>query len=145
MSNETKDFHFELPIDPKGQMRARSTVAGKFVRVYKDPKQVKAEREIFQHMEPYLPSAPLIGPLSIDIQAFLCVPPSYTKSVTANALLGLLLPTKKPDIDNLAKNILDVMNGRFYLDDKQVVDLNVSKRYGPTGKWVIDLTEYANA
>jgi len=35
--------------------------------------------------------------------------------------------TKKPDADNLAKAILDALNGIVYHDDSQVVDLHVRK------------------
>jgi Holliday junction resolvase RusA-like endonuclease len=36
--------------------------------------------------------------------------------------------TKKPDVDNVAKLILDAGNGIFYRDDRQVVRLGVEKR-----------------
>jgi Holliday junction resolvase RusA-like endonuclease len=36
-------------------------------------------------------------------------------------------PPSGPDVDNLAKFILDAMNGVTYYDDKQIVELNVSK------------------
>ena len=35
----------------------------------------------------------------------------------------------KPDIDNLAKLVLDSFNNRFFLDDSQVVELSCLKRY----------------
>ena len=38
--------------------------------------------------------------------------------------------TKKPDADNLAKAILDALNGVAYPDDAQIVKLTVRKRYG---------------
>ena len=38
-------------------------------------------------------------------------------------------PAKKPDIDNVAKAFLDAMNGTVYLDDTQVVELNIKKVY----------------
>lgn len=41
-------------------------------------------------------------------------------------------PLKKPDADNVAKIILDALNGIAYLDDKQVVDLGVHKSYNAT-------------
>lgn len=34
------------------------------------------------------------------------------------------------DLDNLAKSVLDGLNGVLYKDDKQIVDLHVSRRYG---------------
>ena len=40
-----------------------------------------------------------------------------------------IYPTIKPDTDNIAKSILDSLNGIAYKDDKQVVKLNVDKRY----------------
>jgi Holliday junction resolvase RusA-like endonuclease len=40
-----------------------------------------------------------------------------------------IYPTIKPDTDNIAKSILDSLNGIAYKDDKQVVKLTVEKRY----------------
>ena len=39
---------------------------------------------------------------------------------------------KKPDLDNIAKCFLDGMNDIVYLDDKQVVNLHVTKVYAET-------------
>lgn len=44
-------------------------------------------------------------------------------------LQGKILPTKKPDCDNIAKIICDALNGVAYKDDKQIVQLLVSKVY----------------
>ena len=44
-------------------------------------------------------------------------------------LCGRILPTKKPDVDNVAKIILDGLNCIAWDDDTQVVDLSVSKYY----------------
>lgn len=40
--------------------------------------------------------------------------------------------TIKPDLDNLAKAILDALNGVAYEDDAQVSDLHISRRWGET-------------
>lgn len=37
--------------------------------------------------------------------------------------------TKKPDIDNFVKFYMDCMNNVVYLDDSQVIELNVKKEY----------------
>ena len=37
--------------------------------------------------------------------------------------------TKRPDVDNLAKAVLDAMNGIAYHDDSQITQLNVVKAY----------------
>ena len=43
------------------------------------------------------------------------------------------------DIDNLAKGALDVMTGRVYEDDRQVIDLSASKTYGDPGRTVVQV------
>ena len=50
---------------------------------------------------------------------------------------GLILPTKKPDADNIAKAILDALNGLAFYDDAQVVYLQVSKRYSNEPRAVV--------
>ena len=40
-----------------------------------------------------------------------------------------IYPTTKPDTDNIAKSILDSLNGIAYKDDKQIVSLKVDKYY----------------
>ncbi len=50
-------------------------------------------------------------------------------------------PFKKPDIDNLAKGVLDSMtDGGFFTDDTRVVDLRARKRWGDPGV-LITVTE----
>ena len=85
------------------------------------------------------------SPLDVKIIAYFEVPKSYTKKRRINCLAGLELPTKKPDIDNVAKIVMDGMNPKtkrnkqlhkmvevmrgIYHDDKQVTTLVVKKRY----------------
>lgn len=68
--------------------------------------------------------------ISMQIIAVYPVPASYPKRDKVAALAGDLLPTKKPDIDNVAKVIADALNGLAYDDDAQITDLSVLKRYG---------------
>lgn len=67
-------------------------------------------------------------PLRVDITAFFGVPKSYTKK-QREAIKNGDFPNKKPDADNIAKVVLDALNGVAYEDDKQVVELRVSKAY----------------
>ena len=57
------------------------------------------------------------------------VPASWSKKKQAQALDGLMFPTKKPDVDNVVKAIFDALNGIVWGDDVQVVWLAASKRY----------------
>lgn len=49
--------------------------------------------------------------------------------------------THKPDIDNIAKIILDSLNGLVYKDDKQVSALLIFKDYGEEDKIIVELEE----
>lgn len=49
--------------------------------------------------------------------------------------------TKKPDVDNIAKIILDSLNGLAYKDDSQVSALLVLKDYGIENKIIVELEE----
>lgn len=52
-------------------------------------------------------------------------------------------PCVKPDIDKLTRTILDALTGVLYIDDSQVVKLEVCKQYGLGGVEIeaINLTE----
>lgn len=58
------------------------------------------------------------------------IPKSFSKKKHKEAVEGKIRPTKKPDVDNMAKSILDALNGVAYKDDSQVVDLSIEKYYG---------------
>jgi len=49
--------------------------------------------------------------------------------------------TKKPDSDNIAKAILDSLNGLAYKDDSQITELTVYKDYGTENKIIVELEE----
>ena len=53
---------------------------------------------------------------------------------------------KKPDCDNIAKSILDALNGIAYDDDSQIVSLDVTKLYSDTEEgvdlYMTEVTDY---
>lgn len=69
------------------------------------------------------------GPVSATIIVNCKIPQSYSKKRVKAILEGKELPTKKPDLDNVAKIILDSLNGIAYNDDAQVVGLFVCRVY----------------
>nr|DAF84577.1 MAG TPA: Endodeoxyribonuclease RusA [Myoviridae sp. ctY1522] len=54
----------------------------------------------------------------VDIVAYYPIPKRYTKADHAMALTGTLLPTARPDIDNIAKIVLDALNGIAWSERK---------------------------
>ncbi|EOU1465279.1 RusA family crossover junction endodeoxyribonuclease [Clostridium perfringens] len=69
------------------------------------------------------------GSIKALIIAYYKIPKSYSKKRVQAIRDGLEKPTKKPDADNIAKIILDSLNGIAYKDDSQIVELRVIKRY----------------
>ena len=76
-------------------------------------------------------------PLKVVIDAFFKLPKSATKKDRVDVLNHIKFPTVKADVDNIAKSILDGMNGYVYGDDAQVVDLVITKRYDCDDAFVI--------
>lgn len=71
----------------------------------------------------------LEGAIEAEIIAFFSIPKSASKKKQKLMADGEVLHTKKCDADNLAKTILDALNGIAFHDDSQVSILKVVKRY----------------
>lgn len=71
----------------------------------------------------------LEGPLEISIDFHFPIPQSYTKAARNKIKSGLMLHTKKPDIDNCIKTITDALNQFAYKDDSQIVSVIARKHY----------------
>ncbi len=76
-----------------------------------------------------------------EIEVLVAVPKSDSKTKKKAKIEGMIRPTVKPDCDNLAKSILDSLNGLAYHDDKQVVELVVKKYYAENAEVKIKLSE----
>lgn len=79
-------------------------------------------------------------PIKAEITAVFTVPKSYSKKQMAE-IEKKPVYIKKPDCDNIAKIILDSLNGLAYNDDNQVYNLKVIKRYGKQEKVIVKLEE----
>lgn len=80
-------------------------------------------------------------PVALDICFVFTPPKSYTKKKLKAIETGELLYTKKGDIDNLVKGVMDSMNQVVYKDDAQVVTLSANKEYGKTDHVLVKVTE----
>lgn len=76
--------------------------------------------------------AVLEGALRMMILAYYPIPKSTSKKKRALMAKRLVLPTVKPDADNVAKAIKDALNKLAYRDDAQIAELVVLKLYDPT-------------
>lgn len=83
---------------------------------------------------------PLQGPLSLTITVRRVRPASYPKRPTKTCPWPFAW-TRKPDLDNFVKPIQDALTGIAWIDDAQVTDLTVRKRFGPRAETVIEVAQ----
>lgn len=124
--------NFTIPGKPQGKARARTYHTSSGVRTVTPEKTVlyenlikgsyliKYKKRMFDQDQP----------LIVMIEAVFEPPRSASKKKQQEMIEKKLFPTKKPDSDNIAKVVLDAMNGTVYPDDKQVIGLIVQKVYG---------------
>ena len=118
-----------IPGIPVAKGRPKFSVRGGFARAYTPAKTKAHEETIAWHGRVAMGSrTPLEGPLCVDLLFTMPIPASIPKK-RATALIGCP-HTKKPDLDNLAKAILDGLNGIIWLDDSQIVEIRARKIYG---------------
>lgn len=75
---------------------------------------------------------PTDKPIKVDIRMYVEIPQSKSKKQKEKMLKGEIKPCVKPDVDNVAKTILDALNGIAYKDDKQIIELKIKKMYAET-------------
>lgn len=68
-------------------------------------------------------SAPLAGALRLDVEFVWPRPKSLPKRKPTPPM------TTKPDVDKLARGVMDALTGVVWRDDSQVIDLHPTKRY----------------
>lgn len=121
---------FEISGEPMGKQRPKFSSANGFVRTYTPAKTMHYEEWVklcYQQA-----NGEYFGevPLEITVDAYFEIPKSFSKKKWQQAISGELLPTKKPDADNILKIICDSLNGVAYKDDKQIVSARIQKHYG---------------
>ena len=85
---------------------------------------------------------PLEGRVSVEIIANFEIPKSTKKQDRVLMLENKINPTKKPDIDNIVKIILDAMNEVAFKDDTQITKLSIEKKYAEIEKVYVKMEEY---
>lgn len=131
MNQPSESLLFRVNGIPQGKARPRFTKGG---RAYTPAKTRRYEEAVREAAQLAAQAQGFIKhdkgtPLKASVTAWFPVPASWPKKKRAAALSGALYPAVKPDADNIAKAVLDALNGIAFHDDKQVVSCTVSKRY----------------
>lgn len=132
-NNEMFKFVVYGEIKPKQRPRAR-VVNGRFAQVYTPSVTATYEnliRTVYQNS-----NGKYFGtdPLSVVIKAYFNPNKEQQKYVERD-----LACTNHKDLDNIAKTVLDALNGIAYVDDKQIFSLLISKEYSINGREFIDV------
>ena len=134
-------YEFEVIGDIKGKARPR--VNTYTCKAYTPTNTKDYELLVKQYFKIKYPRfVPLENRLSVKIVATFKVPKTTTKKDREQIEKGLISPTKKPDIDNIVKIILDALNQMAFKDDTQITKLEVEKVYGEEEKVYVAIEEY---
>ena len=134
-----------IPGEPQGKGRHRAVRRGDQIATSTPRKTKDYEDEVrFCCRQEYgdLMVFAVDEPVSATIIAAFGIPKSASKKRKVEMMAGSVLPTKKPDTDNIAKIVLDALNGLAYPDDKQVVELQVLKTYDLDGYVEVELRNW---
>ena len=104
--------------------KARPKVAmrGEHPVIYTPRNTAQFELYVKQIATENAPPKLLTGALAMELRFFLQRPQSLPARIEYD--------TKKPDIDNLGKSVMDALEGVIYERDAQIVSLHVIKVYG---------------
>jgi len=125
-------YAFEVP----GRPGSKQSVRFGQTRAYQPARVVNYHALVATLARPAIPT-PIEGAVAVHLAVWLRTPASWSKKRKA----VLNRATTRPDADNIAKAFMDGMNGVAWHDDKQVVDLHITKGYGTRDVVVVSVTE----
>ena len=129
----------EIQGRPMGKQRPKVNTITRVA--YTPQKTVEYERLVrLIFVSKYRGFKPYTGELRAKIYAYYKVPKGTSKKKTKE-LMEREWCTKKPDADNIAKMVLDALNGMAYIDDNQIAFLEVFKKYGEEEKVILEIEE----
>ena len=137
-------IQFLIPGEPVGKGRPRFTKAGCAYTPEKTVQYEKMVRYAYINTVRTQQGSTMFAdkvPVKATIYAFFKIPASWSKKKAAQAKNGELLPCVKPDADNIAKAILDALNGLAYKDDSVITECTVIKKYSEVGHVTVLLEE----
>jgi Holliday junction resolvase RusA-like endonuclease len=125
-----------VPYRPTAQKRHRHTREG---RTY-DPCCLEKKAFLRLCVQDSAPNpAYFSGPLACMLRFTFARPRSHCTGAGVLRKGSPLVHVFKPDVDNLAKFVMDALSGVYYRDDRQITYLCVEKKYGDEDSVAVDL------
>lgn len=88
-------------------------------------------------IRPYAPTVPLECAIEMHLLFYVPIPKAVSRKVYLQMINGVILPTKRPDFDNLAYIVTNALKEIVYKDDSLVTDCIIRKRYSDRPRTVI--------
>ena len=131
---------FTVPGEPRGKGRPRFSRSG---HTYTDSETRAYENKIVAYYRKAhgATKMPDTAFFSVDVVAYLPIPKSATKAQIAGMAGKTILPSRKPDVDNILKAVLDALNGVTYKDDARVHRTSCVKFYSAEPRVEITIRE----
>lgn len=134
---------YEFEVIGKITGKARPKVNTYTMRAY-TPSQTKDYEDLIKQyfVIKYPKYVALENRIKVSIIAYFSILKNTSKKNTEKMLSNKISPTKKPDIDNIAKIVLDALNKIAFKDDNQITKLEVEKKYDTTERIYVKIEEY---
>lgn len=127
-------YHFEILGPPTYQKQTRFNRNGSCY----DPSS-KEKQRIQWAIKPHAPSMLINCPIEMTQEFYLPIPKASPKTIYKLMLSKTIMPTKKPDIDNMAYIITNALKGIVYQDDNLICILHLYKFYSDNPRTVIKI------
>lgn len=139
---------FEVVGEPVAQARPRVVRTKTGVRGI-DPAKSKNYKawvkfcalNAFRKLETKEPKKLMAAPLKVKLLIYRSIPRSDSNKLKTQKQNNDVLPTVKPDIDNVFKAVTDALTGIIWQDDKQIVNAEIAKRYSSMPRVEVEIEE----
>lgn len=134
-----RSVSFTVPGKPQGKGRPR--FSSRTGRVYTPSETTDYENKVRLCWSQQTPGNALNGEIRADIRAYFHIPKSTAKYKAIKLAEEHTGCQNKPDADNIAKVILDSLEGLAFENDKAITYLTVAKLWGSRPRVEVTLTE----
>lgn len=130
------EIQFTIPMIPvaKGRPRFRM-IKNKFAIAYTPKKTKDAEDQIRRLAMPYKPKSIIVDPIHLVLSFWMPVP----KGTSKKKRYSMRFHSKRPDLDNLEKLIMDALTGTFWKDDSLIWSKKTVKMYSDNPGILVDI------
>ena len=140
-----KRIRLSIPLEPVPKGRPRVAFTNGKVRTYTPEHTLQAEYDLrlflMKHQDKMFEAH---IPVKMSVTFYRTKPKWCPKGMKKSEWKVSTLPSRKSDLDNFLKLLLDGMNGILVADDAQITTLTARKRWSDSGRIEIDLQEDKN-